>query len=105
MMRKLLTLVLLPALLLQWFPDTLHTIWHDDHHQHTIDFATAEDCLSEAHVHCDHDQVLWMPAEPHESIPFRWITYIYTNSYLTLETSAVHSEPLSIKGRAPPEMI
>lgn len=105
MMRKLLALVLLPALLLQWFPDTLHAVWHDDEHAHTIDIATAEDCLSEGHIHCEHDQVLWMPAEPHESIPLHWISYVYTNSYLTLETFAVSIEPLSLGGRAPPEII
>lgn len=104
-MQKLLAFVLLPALLLQWFPDTLHTIWHDENHAHTIDFATAEDSISEAHVHCNHDQVLWMPAESHEGITLRWIKHIQTRSYVTLETSAVIIEPLNYGGRAPPEMI
>ena len=104
-MHKILAVVLLPALLLQWFPDTLHAVWHDDNHAHTIDIATAEDCLSEGHIHCDHDQVLWMPAEPHECTPIRWIASIHTISYLSLETSAVSIEPLSLGGRAPPEMI
>jgi hypothetical protein len=105
MMRKLLVLVLLPALLLQWFPDTLHSILHDENHAHTVDFATAEDSLSQAHVHCNHDEVLWMPAALHEGIWIQWKPPILTRCYLPLETSAVRSEPLSIKGRAPPEMI
>lgn len=105
-MHRFLALLLLPALLLQWFPDTLHAVWHDDEHAHTIDIATAEDCFSEAHVHCNHDQVLWMPVEPHEGFPIiRWIVPVYTNIYQTLETSAVRTKPLSIGGRAPPEMI
>jgi hypothetical protein len=105
MMRKLLVLVLLPALLLQWFPDTLHSIWHNENHAHTIDFATAEDSLSEAHVHCNHDEVLWMPAALHEGIWIQWKPPILTRCYLPLETSAESIEAQSIRGRAPPEMI
>jgi hypothetical protein len=105
MMRKLLVLVLLPALLLQWFPDTLHSILHDENHAHTVDFATAEDSLSEAHVHCNHDEVLWMPAALHEGIWIQWMPLILTRCYLPLETSAESIEAQSIGGRAPPEMI
>ena len=105
MMSKLLALVLLPALLLQWFPDTLHAVWHNDDHAHTIDIATAEDCFSEAHVHCKHNQVLWMPAALHEGIWIQWKPSILTRCYLPLETSAERNVTQTTGGRAPPEMI
>jgi len=104
MMRKLIALVVLPALLLQWFPDMLHEIWHDENHAHTTDFITLEECISKAHFHCNNDQVLWMPAELHNFHSLEWIDLVQPNIYLCLVTSSVSIKPLCLGGRAPPVM-